>query len=268
MPIPHDLEKRWWVEVGDANQELTNSFRSVLMGFLAFDRNRLARLVGTGFIVAAEPRFALICSAKHVFTEGVLAVQRPVRGHASSSLFVRAVDKTPSVDPHKLKVVWAPANSKALMLDVVHLNYNDVLDIAGCIVATQDGESMTERFAIPLDTDVPSTGDVVHMVGMSGGFVYWPRNQTTIAACGIVCADNSTEESHHDCFRCGESVIACAWPALSLRFPLTVPSPPDEPAYTLFEMVHRGLLPPPLGGIEHITVIETGNGDCIVGNLN
>ena len=101
--------------------------------------------------------------------------------------------------------------------------------------------------------------------GMSGGFVYWPRNGTTIGACGVVCADNSSDDARRDFLQCGESVIGCAWTALSLRIPLTVPSRPDGPTYTLFEMVRRGLIPPPLGGIERITVIDTDNGDCTIG---
>jgi hypothetical protein len=326
VPIPHDREKRWWVEAAGTNPDLVDSFRPALVGLVAFDRNRLPRIIGTGFVVAAQPEFALVCSAKHVFTEGVLSAQRPVRGHAASAIVVHTVDKTPSLDPNKLKVFWQGSNNAA-MLNIAYANYNDTFDIASCILTPQEGESITERVSIPLDTDVPSTGDVVHMValegmevqelappsdwsgkgqqlsifrsisirvgvvtgvypkgfrqyrwpafttsipakpGMSGGFVYWPREGVTIAACGIVCADSSTEESHQDFFHCGHSVIGCAWPALSLRLPFSVPCPPDSPSYTLFEMVRRGLVPPPLGGIEGIRLIETGSGDCIIGKV-
>src|SRR5712664_1396239 len=132
------------------------------------------------------------------------------------------------------------------MLNAAYVSYNDIFDIAACILTPQEGEFITERVSIPLDitTSIPAKP------GMSGGSVYRPRDGVTIGACGIVCADNSPEESHHDFLQCGDSVIACAWPTLSLRFPLMVPSPADAPTHTLFEMVHRGLLPPPLGGIE------------------
>jgi len=302
---------------------LVGSLRPALIAFVAFDRNRVPRIAGTGFIVAAEPEFALVCSAKHVFTEGVLAAQRPTRTHAASAIVVRAVDKTPSLDPNKLKVV-RQESTNATMLNIDYLNYNDILDIAACVLRPQEGESIAERLSIPLDTRVPSVGDVVHMValedmevrelappgdwsgegqqlsifrrisirvgvvtgvypkglrhyrwpafttsipakpGMSGGFVYRPREGVPIAACGIVCADSSTEESHQDFFHCGDSVVGCAWPAIALRLPLSLPSYPKSPIRTLFEMVRRGLVPAPLGGIERFNLTETANGDCII----
>jgi hypothetical protein len=324
MPIPHDPEKRWWVEAAGANPGLVDSFRPTLVGFLAFDRDRIPQLAGTGFVVAAESEFALVISAKHVFTEGVLRAQRPVPGHAASALIIPRHDKMPSIEPTRLKVMWM-GSTNAAMLNAVHVGYNDTLDVASCIVVTQEGESIAQRVSIPLDTDEPSVGDLVHMVamegleakelmppkdpdgkgqeisvfrrisirvgvvtavypkgfrqyrwpcfttsipakpGMSGGFVYLPRDGITIAACGVVCADNSTDEAHRDFFECGESVIASVWPALSLRIPLAVPCHPNATTYTLFEMIRLGHMPSPLGGIERIKVLETGNGDCIIG---
>ena len=324
MPIPHDPEKRWWVEAAGANPGLVDSFRPTLVAFIAFDRDRIPKLTGTGFVVAAESLFALVISAKHVFTEGVLRAQRPVPGHAASALIIHRQDKIPSIEPERLKVMWM-GSTNAAMLNAVHVNYNDTLDIASCVVMTQEGESIAQRVSIPLDTDDPSVGDVVHMVameemgaeeltppkersgkgqmisvsrrvsirvgvvtavypkglrqyrwpcfttsipakpGMSGGFVYFPREGITIAACGVVCADSSTDEAHQDFFQCGESIVASAWPALSLRVPITIPCHPNAPTCTLFQMIRLGNMPQPLGGIEGISVLETGNGDCIIG---
>jgi hypothetical protein len=324
MPIPHDPEKRWWVEVAGANPGLVDSFRPALVAFLAFDRDRIPRLVGTGFVVAADSKSALVISAKHVFTEGVLRAQRPVPGHAPSALIIHRHDSIPSIEPDRLKIMRT-GSTNAAMLNAVHVNYNDTLDVASCIVMPQEGESIAQPVSIPLDTDEPSVGDVVHMVtmegmevteltppqdrdgrgqeistfhgvsirvgvvtavypkgfrqyrwpcfttsipakpGMSGGFVYLPRDGITIAACGIVCADNLTDEAHRDFFQCGESVIASAWPALSLQIPSAVPCRPDSPSYTLLEMIRLGRMPKPLGGIERISVVETDNGDCIIG---
>ncbi len=324
MPIPHDPEKRWWVEVAGVNPDQVESFRPTLVGFLAFDKDRIPQLVGTGFIVAAESEFALVISAKHVLTEGVLRAQRPVPSHAPSALIVHERDIIPSIEPDRLKVVWMGTTNSAT-LNAIYVNYNDTFDIAGCIVVPQERESITLRVPIPLDTNEPSLGDVVHMVsmegmavdeltppqerdgkgqkisifrrisirvgivtgvypkgfrqykwpcfttsipakpGMSGGFVFLPKDGTTIAACGIVCADNSTDEAHRDFLKCGESVIASAWPTLSLRFPLSIPSDPKTPNPTLLEMVRLDRIPPPLGGIEHISFVETANGDGIIG---
>lgn len=213
----------------------------------------------------------------------------------------------------------------ASMLNVVHLNYNDSLDLASCIVMPQEGGTIMQHVSIPLDTDEPSVGDVVHMVsmeemkaeelvppegpdgkgqqismhrrvsirvgvvtgvhskgfrqyrwpcfttsipakpGMSGGFVYLPREGVTIAACGVICADNSTDGAHGDFFQCGESVIATTWLALSLRMPLTLPPGHGAPVHTLYEHIRRGNVPAPLGGIEHIILEESENGDCRIG---
>jgi hypothetical protein len=324
MPIPHDIEKRWWVEAAGANSGLVDSIRPTLVTFIAFDRDRNPQPIGTGFIVAAESQFALVISAKHIFTEGVLRAQRPMPGHAPSALIVHRRDSVPSIEPERLKVLWT-GDTNAAMLDAVHVNYNDTLDIASCIIVPQENELITQRVSIRLDTDEPSVGDVVHMVameemkveevsppksfdgkgqeisvyrrvsirvgvvtavypkgfrqyrwpcfttsipakpGMSGGFVYFPREGVAIAACGIVCADNSTDEAHRDFFQCGESVVASAWSALSLRMPFAFPHHPDTPTHTLFEMIRRGHMPKPLGGIEHISVVESENGDCRIG---
>lgn len=324
MPIPYDIEKRWWVEAGGVNTALVDSFRPALVAFLAFDRDRVPQIIGTGFVVAASSDFALVVTAKHVFTEGILRAQCPHSGHVASSLFVGNQYKIPSLEPEKLKVIWM-GSQNAIMLNADHAGYNDALDIASCIVMPQPDESIAEQVSIPLDIDVPAVGEVVHLVamddmkvqelappsersgkgqhislsrrisirvgvitavypqgfrqyrwpcfttsipakpGMSGGFVYWPREGITIAACGVVCADNSTDEAHRDFSQCGESVIGCVWTALSLRIPRIIPSCQNESTYTLFEMIRSGLIPQPLGGIERIRVIETGNGDCIIG---
>jgi len=324
MPIPHDIEKRWWVDAAGANPGLVNSMRPTLVTFIAFDRDRNPQPIGTGFIVAAESQFALVISAKHIFTEGVLKAQRPMPGHAPSALIVHRRDSVPSIEPERLKVLRT-GDTNAAMLNAVHVNYNDTIDIASCIIVPQEKELITQSVSIPLDTHEPSVGDVVNMVameemkveelappediegkgqrisvhrrvsirvgvvtavypkgfrqyrwpcfttsipakpGMSGGFVYFPRDGVTIAACGIVCADNSMYEAHGDFSQCGESVIASAWMALSLQMPLAMPCHPDTPTYTLFEMIRRGHVPQPLGGIEHISVVESENGDCVVG---
>ena len=290
MPIPHDLEKRWWVEAASANPGLVDSFRPTLVTFLAFDRDRNPQPIGTGFIVAAESQFALVISAKHIFTEGVLRAQGPMPGHAPSALFIHRRDKGPSIEPEGLKVLWK-GNTNAAMLNAVHVNYNDTLDVASCIVVPQEKESITQRVSIPFDTDEPSVDDVVHMVAMEEmkveehtppeyfdgkgqkisvhqrvsirvgvvtaiypkGFrqYRWPCFTTSIPAkpgiewrlcvfstrgtspaCGIVCADNSPHEAHGDFLQCGESVVASAWMALSLRIPFAVPHHSDTPTYT------------------------------------
>lgn len=99
--------------------------------------------------------------------------------------------------------------------------------------------------------------------GMSGGFVYFPREGYTIAACGIVCADNSSPEARSNQMICGESVIAYSWPALALNVPEKLP--PPAPSYTLHDMMRQGTMPMAMGGIEHIQISNRElNGDCTI----
>ncbi len=97
---------------------------------------------------------------------------------------------------------------------------------------------------------------------MSGGLVVSPREGKTISACGIVCADNSTSEARANHLVCGESVIACAWPALALRVPNSIPTTPKTKTRSLFEFIRSGDMPMAVGGIDHIDMIEQENGDC------
>ena len=102
--------------------------------------------------------------------------------------------------------------------------------------------------------------------GMSGGFVYLPREGMPIAACGIVCADNSTLEARTDYSLCGESVIACAWVALSLPVPQNLAN--DSPMRTLLDMMRAGDMAHAVGGIDHIQIIDQGNGDITIKRLD
>lgn len=325
MSIPNDPLNRLWLDASSMNPNLVNDLRPTLVAFLAFDRGRLPRIAGSGFVIAGTPDIALVLTAKHVLSEGVLSIQQPLPVYAASALFVPASLRTPTLNPEKLKVIWMGSQSSGL-LNAAHACYNDTLDIACCVIAPQ--ELLASPFApisIPIDTSVPSMGDLVHMVsldrmgvsevaapmdhtgtgqkisieravsirvgtvtgiypqgfrqyrwpcfttsipakpGMSGGFVSLPSHGTTMGACGIVCADNSTEEAHTNCFECGESVIACAWPALALRVPVSIPSTNNSPTRTLYEMMRMGDLDLAVGGIDHIEVIDLDNNDCRIG---
>lgn len=319
MPIPNDSLGRYWIDVSADNPKFVNELRPCLVGFLAFDYEQRPELAGTGFVIGENTDFALVISAKHVLSEGVLKIQRPVPRHSPSALFVPVSSRTPILHEAKLRAIWMGSES-ADLLYTRHFSYNDSLDIACCIFSPQ--ESYATQFkpiSIPLDTTRPSVGDVVHMVsqggmnisnrspptdvtgsgqtfwahrrvsvrigtvtaiyprgfrqyrwpcfttsipadpGMSGGFVYLPRDGRTIAACGVVCADNSSFEARTNYLLCGESVIACAWPALSLHVPKYYAS--DSPMCTLHEMMKAGAIPTAVGGIDHIEVVDLGNGD-------
>ncbi len=318
MPIPNDLQNRYWVDISSANPKLVDEFRPCLVGFLAFDYGQVPDLAGTGFIIGAGTTYALAITAKHVLTEGVLKIQRPVPRHAPSALFVPASSKAPLLHEEKLRAIWMGSES-ADMLFARHLSYHDSQDFACCLLAPQGSyATQFKPISIPLDTTRPSVGDVVHMVsqggmkisdrlpptgvkgtgqrftvhrrvnirigtvtaiypqgfrqypwqcfttsipvepGMSGGFVYLPRDGMPVAACGIVCADNSTPEAHTDYSLCGESVIASAWVALILKVPEYNAN--DSPMRTLLDMMKTGAMAPAVGGIDHFQIIDREDG--------
>lgn len=103
--------------------------------------------------------------------------------------------------------------------------------------------------------------------GMSGGYVNIPIPGRTVAACGIVCADNSEPEARTNFSKCGESIIACAWPSLCHRLPMIVPSSPLTPHLSLYEMMGAGNIPPAIGGIDKISYKDLGNGESLIGRI-
>jgi len=100
--------------------------------------------------------------------------------------------------------------------------------------------------------------------GMSGGFTFLPRDGQTIAASGIVCADASPDEARTNQMLPGESIIACAWPALGLRFPDAIPSTPEGVTHSLYAMVRSGRVDVAVGGLDGIQFVEQDNGDCTI----
>jgi hypothetical protein len=105
-------------------------------------------------------------------------------------------------------------------------------------------------------TSIPVRG------GMSGGFAYLPREGAPVAACGVVSADHSEPEAHLRFTVAGESVVACAWPALLLSVPPRVSrDEPNPPLKTIYEMMQSGAITPPIGGLEPVELInEPGGG--------
>jgi hypothetical protein len=92
--------------------------------------------------------------------------------------------------------------------------------------------------------------------GMSGGFAYIPKDGAPIAACGVICADRSDADAQHNCYKSGESVIGCTWPALALRAPTLLPRPSGKIDLTLHELIRRGIWPMPPSGIDHIDLVD------------
>ncbi|MGH6873035.1 MAG: hypothetical protein ACREHE_16185 [Rhizomicrobium sp.] len=92
--------------------------------------------------------------------------------------------------------------------------------------------------------------------GMSGGFVYVPRDGGVLGACGIVCADCSPDSARFRHDECGSSIVACSWPALALRGPVGKFSRDEYSLQSLYEMALRGDLDVLVGGIDHLQCID------------
>lgn len=100
--------------------------------------------------------------------------------------------------------------------------------------------------------------------GMSGGLVMLPADGKTMAACGIVCADNSAEDARNDNRVCGESVAACAWPALALQAPDSIPSTATTAKHPLYDFMRSGRMPMAIGGIDNVELVELEGGNSTI----
>jgi len=103
--------------------------------------------------------------------------------------------------------------------------------------------------------------------GMSGGFVFVPRDQQIIAACGVVSADLSDPVAHSSFMACGESVIASTWSSLCLSVPVVMSRGiTDPPTTTLLEAMRVGRLGTAIGGIHDIAIVPTEEGGVQIRN--
>ena len=340
--LPNDPFNRYWVELAGVYPHLVDQMRPALVTFIAFDKDKSIasstsagatsptyskprdNMVGTGFIIGAraEQGLGLVLTAKHVL-DGIHAVQTPRQRHSPStpSFFVPARHTLPTLDPRRLKIIWMGTDAAELM-NATWASYYNPTDIACCAIVPQQEDPCTFHPAtIPIDTRVPSVGEIVHLVsidkmsatelvapmdrtgvgqvleiyrrisirrgtvtgvhpngfgaykwpcftttipitgGMSGGFVYVPRDGETVSACGVVCADIEPHITKTDQTVCGVSVIGCTWPALALRLLERVSAHENAPTRSLLEMAKLGRIPMPIGDIDRFSVETLENGD-------
>ena len=102
------------------------------------------------------------------------------------------------------------------------------------------------------------TPTIVAEPGMSGGFVYTPRDKQTIAACGVVSAELSGLSGVTNQRTCGESLISSTWPTLALKLPLEAHD--KAPQQTILQFIKAGnfLDPVPAGAASHFSMSEDG----------
>lgn len=185
IPLPGDHLNRYWLELSGVNPSLVDQFRPALVTFLAFDKDRSVSpqtTVGTGFICGFNPEqgTALVFTAKHVL-DGIHGIQTPRPGHAPSAFFVPSSSKQLKLDgPVKPTVGWM-GSSHATMLNIISVNYNESTDLACCVIATLERGALFHPHSIPLDTRVPTVGEIVHMVSvdeMSATELESPKGQS------------------------------------------------------------------------------------------
>jgi hypothetical protein len=171
-PLPGDLLKRYWIELGGVNSHLVDQFRPVTITFLAFDKDKSISpltTVGTGFIVGvgADMGLAMVITAKHVL-DGIHQVQSPRSRHAASTPpeFVPGTATQMTLAPEKLKVAWM-GSSDAGMMNVAWASYSTSHDIASCVITPQaEDPPPFQPNVVLMDMRIPSVGEIVHIVSI------------------------------------------------------------------------------------------------------
>ncbi len=108
-------------------------------------------------------------------------------------------------------------------------------------------------------TSIPATP------GMSGGFVYSPVHNETIAACGVVCVELISDSDPTSFHQAGESLIACSYLALANILPNNIPPQDDTDFLTLYEMVQQGRFPKPSGDFDRVEFVKKSIDDISIG---
>ena len=164
MVILRDPMQREWVENADANPDFVQYIKPSLVSFMAFNRGREARFAGTGFIIAGDSNGAVVVTARHVFDEGIVGIQRPENLAAGANFFSLSRYRQPSIDPRHLKAQWVGGRSGE-MLDVIYAEYFDDIDICVCVVRPQsDHVSQFVPATVPLFLEAPTIGAEVVVV--------------------------------------------------------------------------------------------------------
>jgi hypothetical protein len=102
--------------------------------------------------------------------------------------------------------------------------------------------------------------------GMSGGFITYPEDGKPVSACGVVCADASSDEARRKHTVSGESIIACVWTSLGMTLPEHVSDTGKVSRKSIYNLMRDGHFHMAIGGINEIDLILTGNGDYTIHN--
>ncbi len=168
LTIPGDQLHRCWVQA-NLEEDFRRKLSSGIVVFIGFGPGQESKLAGTGFVIGSTGSFALVITAKHVLTDGIGRIQRPYRRSHPSTLNEFSIESAdhPQVDPQKLRAVWM-GESEADMCLVHSVEYNDVLDIATCLISRQNQQPTESKFhSSILDTSTPEVGSRIALISSS-----------------------------------------------------------------------------------------------------
>lgn len=97
--------------------------------------------------------------------------------------------------------------------------------------------------------------------GMSGGFVFLPEDGETIAACGIISADFSTENARKNMLHNGDSLISSLWPTLGFSVPMNISTENVSSKITIYDMIKTGRMPVYKNSADQFELINLGGDD-------
>jgi hypothetical protein len=172
MTIPNDPFGREWVE-DSFNQSQRSAFDSVLVSLAAWGPDRQVALIGTGFIIAAFGRQALVVTAAHNF-EHAARVQRPWSLSHPTALpeFSLSMTQTIETDPRSVRAFYR-SDSVVDACIVGQVSMAPEIDIALFVMQLQ--ESAPDdllRNHIAIDTSEPAIGSEVAVTGYAPMAIY------------------------------------------------------------------------------------------------
>jgi hypothetical protein len=141
----------------------------ILISFFAAAPDGFSKLIGTGFVVVAAGRKALVMTASHIFHLHGL-IQTPKDRYPSTPLpdFKIHPGELFPVDVEKVKAIYHPGNSTGICI-IAGISIIPEVDIALCAVELgQDYTGPVFTHQLGLDSRPPKIGDEVVAIGFSG----------------------------------------------------------------------------------------------------
>jgi trypsin-like peptidase len=160
-----DPLNRNWQDISSDDQNGVNGFKGTLIWFVAWDRGKNTKALGTGFIVGGDKRYSVVFTAKHVL-EGATKFQNqnPLQAPSTPDEFIHPIQPSKKTG---IMGIWM--HEKKTVLMKVEYAFSNDSDIAYCVLVPDD-DSPHEFLpgGVPLNLQTPSKGDTIHMVTILG----------------------------------------------------------------------------------------------------